>query len=64
MASTGQEALLHAALHASYAGCAMPCSPVPTYRVTWTMRGNQLHFNDPIGGPSVDKLIQDWVKIG
>jgi TRAP-type C4-dicarboxylate transport system substrate-binding protein len=49
---------------ASFSGCEAPCVSVPTYRVTWSMRGNQLHFEDPIGGPKATQLIKNWVKVG
>jgi TRAP-type C4-dicarboxylate transport system substrate-binding protein len=54
-----------AQLHSQLSGCELPCNPLPPYRVTWAMDGDNLRFSDlsPEVG-ALDKVLTPWQKIG
>jgi TRAP-type C4-dicarboxylate transport system substrate-binding protein len=54
-----------AQLHSQLSGCELPCNPLPPYRVTWAMDGDNLRFRDlsPEVG-ALDKVLTPWQKIG
>lgn len=55
-------------LHSQLTGCALPCSPLPTQQVTWSLQGKDLIFTDLVvdgpGGSMNEKVLTPWVRIG
>lgn len=52
-----------AELHSQRSDCELPCHPLPPYRVTWALDGDNLRFSD-LSGWALDKVLTPWQKIG
>lgn len=52
-----------AELHSQLSGCELPCTPIPTYRVTWALDGDSLQFSE-MRGFALEKVLKPWQKIG
>lgn len=53
-------------VHSQLTGCELPCFPLPTYEMAWTIDGDTLAFSDPDGQyESYSQLtIKEWTRIG
>ncbi|MFZ0625809.1 MAG: TRAP transporter substrate-binding protein DctP [Acidimicrobiia bacterium] len=54
-------------LHSQLTGCALPCSPLPTLEVTWSLRGKDLILADLADGDrqmmGSEKVLAPWIWI-
>ena len=53
-----------AELHSALTGCDLPCFPLPTYSVRWSLDGDVLTFSDSQPFVFYDKVLEPWTKIG